>query len=46
MQETANFPAYLWQINGKPVSVLVNADIVDRLAAVVMRATALIHGVA
>ena len=35
MQEIANFPAYLWQINGKPVSVLVNADILDRLAAVV-----------
>ena len=35
MQESANFPAYLWQIVGKPVSVLLNVDIVDRLAAVV-----------
>ena len=35
MQESSNSPVYLWQVAGKPVSVLVNVDIVDRLAAVV-----------
>ena len=35
MQESSNFPAHLWQVPGKPVSVRLDVDLIERLAAAV-----------